>query len=117
MTRASASLATQITEGVTAELVRSGPFAVVASSAARAAYTPGARPRDIAESLDADVLIEARVITDGDRVRVEVRAMSGGGERKLWVETFAGAVADSDALERDIASAIPAALSAAELSD
>ena len=104
-------LATQITEGVTAELVRSGPFAVVASSAARAAYTPAARPRDVAETLDADVLIQARVTTDGDRVRVEARAMSGGGERKLWVDTFAGTVADSDALERDIATAIPAALS------
>ncbi len=42
------AVAMRLTEGVTAELVRDGRFAVVASSAARAAYTPGARPRDVA---------------------------------------------------------------------
>ena len=79
----------RITEGVTAELVRDGRFAVVASSAARAEYTPGARPRDVAAALDAAVLIEARVVADGERVRVEARA-TGAAEQKFWVESFAG---------------------------
>ena len=62
------AVAMRLTEGVTAELVRDGRFAVVASSAARAAYTPGSRPRDVAAALDAAVLIEARVTASGERV-------------------------------------------------
>lgn len=108
-------LATQITEGVTAELVRSAPFAVVASSAARAAYTEGTRPRDVAATLDADVLVEARMTTEGPHVRIEARATAGNGERKFWVDTFAGTAAERDALEREIAGAISAALSGLEL--
>jgi TolB-like protein len=57
------------------------------------------------------VLVEARVLTDGERVRVEARA-SDGRERKFWVDGFAGTNTDSDALERQIAAGIAAALSA-----
>ena len=64
----------RLTEGVTAELVRADRFAVVASSAARAASTAPGRLRDVAAALDADVLVEARVMTDGERLRVEARA-------------------------------------------
>jgi adenylate cyclase len=113
---ASASaVAMRVTEGVTAELVRDGRFAVVASSAASAAATASARPRDVAATLEADVLIEARLTTDGRRVRVEARASSGSREQKLWVGDFAGDAADSDALEREIATAVAAALGAAPL--
>ena len=106
-----AALATELTEGVTAELVRAGRFAVVASSAARAAHVPGARPRELAANLDADVLIEARFTLDGERVRVETRAAHGRLEQKLWVGSFAGSAAETDALEREIAAGIAAALS------
>ena len=101
----------RLTEGVTAELVRADRFAVVASSAARAASTAPGRLRDVAAALDADVLIEARVMTDGERLRVEARAANGQLEQKFWVESFAGNAADSDALEREIAAAVAAALS------
>ncbi len=109
------AVAMRLTEGVTAELVRDGRFAVVASSAARAAQRARRRPRDVAAALEADVLVEARVTTDGDRVRVEARAASGQREQKFWVDSFAGDAADSDALEREIAAAIAAALSAARI--
>jgi len=109
-------LAQQLTEGVTAELVRAGHFSVVASSAARAVYSTTPRPREAAAELDADVLIQARVRADGDRVRVETYAVSGELEQKLWVEGFEGAVADTDALERDIAAAIAAAIDATKIS-
>lgn len=110
-----ATLATRLTEGVTAELVRAGRFAVVASSAARAAHVPGARPRELAASLNADVLIEARMELDGERVRVEARAADGRREQKLWVGGFAGTAADGDSLEREMAAAIAAALIDIEL--
>ena len=102
----SAALAQRVTEGVTAELVRAKLFSVVASSASRAEYAVSRRPRDLAAALDADALVEARISLDGQRVRVEARAARGNTEEKLWVQSFTGDVADTDALERQIAAAI-----------
>jgi TolB-like protein len=110
-----AMLAQRLTDGVTAELVRAGRFSVVASSAARAKYTTARRPRDVAAALDADVLIQARIRADGDRLRIETYAVSGRLEEKLWVESFAGTVADTETLERDIAAAIVDSVGAREL--
>lgn len=104
------AVAMRITEGVTAELVRDGRFEVVASSAASAAAATATRPRDVAATLDADVLVEARLTLDGGRVSVEARASNSSREEKLWVAGFAGSAADSDPLEREIAAAIAAAL-------
>jgi TolB-like protein len=106
------ALAQQLTEGVTAELVRAGRFGVVASSAARAVNATTQRPREVAAALDADVLVGARIRPDGERVRVETYAISGELEEKLWVDGFEGTVADADSLEREIAAAIADALGA-----
>ena len=103
------ALASRLTEGVTAELVRVGNFGVVASSAARAARATSPRPRDVAAALEADVLVEARVTSDGERIFVEARSI-GPREEKFWVDSFVGTAADSDALERQIAAAIAAAV-------
>jgi TolB-like protein len=110
-----AMLAQRLTDGVTAELVRAGRFSIVASSAARAEHTTARRPRDVAAALDADVLIQARIRADGDHLRVETYAVSGSLEEKLWVESFAGTVADTETLERDIAAAIVDSVGALEL--
>jgi TolB-like protein len=110
----SEAVALRLTEGVTAELVRDGRFSVVASSAARAEHSPARRPRDIAAALDADIVVEARVTTDGERIGVEARAASGQTEQKLWVRSFAGDSADTDALEREIAAAVADELSTSE---
>jgi len=109
------AVAMRLTDGVTAELVRDGRFAVVASSAARRVQTSSSRLRDVAAELDADVLVEARVTTEGERVRVEARAANGTREQKFWVDRFAADRADSDALEREIAAALAAALSAVKV--
>jgi TolB-like protein len=100
------ALALELTEGVTAELVRAGRFRVVASSAARAESSDARRPREIAAALDADVLIQARVRAAGETLRVETYAVSGELEEKLWVEGFAGTAGDAETLERNIAAAI-----------
>ena len=65
--------------------------------------------------LDADVLIQARVRSDAERVQVEVYAVSGDGEEKLWVHNVGGTAEDANALEREIAAAIAAALDALEI--
>lgn len=104
------TLAQQLTEGVTAELVRQGRFSVIASSSARVVHSTTQRSRDAAAELDADVLIQARVTGAGDQVRVETYAVSGAREEKLWVSGFEGTVANAAALERDIAAGIAEAL-------
>jgi TolB-like protein len=96
------AIAQQLTEGVTAELVRMGRFSVVASSAARAEHSPTRRPREVAAALDADILVGARV-RGGERLRVETYAVGGEREDKVWVDGFEGTAADLDALERKIA--------------
>jgi len=99
-------LATRLTDGVTAELVRLDAFEVVASSTARAVATGNDRVRDLAAALEADVLVQARVVTEGDGLRVETRAVSGALEHKFWVQNFHSDVADLDTLEREIAAAV-----------
>jgi TolB-like protein len=109
------ALAQQLTEGVTAELVRAGRFSVVASSAARAVHTATQRPREVAAALDADVIVGARLRADGERLSVETYAVRGESEEKLWVGSFGGTVGDPDSLERDVAAAIGEALGAVEV--
>jgi TolB-like protein len=111
------AFAQQLTEGVTAELVRAGHFSIVASSAARAEHSPARRPREVAAALDADVLVGARIRPDGERVRVETYAVGGELEEKLWVDGFEGTVTDADSLERDIAAAIAGALGRLEITN
>jgi TolB-like protein len=104
------AFARELTDGVTAELVRGGRFHVVASSAARAVHAKMQRPREVAAALDADVIIGARVAANAARVRVETYAISGELEEKLWVDGFEGTVEQVDLLERQIAAAIAEAL-------
>jgi TolB-like protein len=110
------AFAQQLTEGVTAELVRAGRFSVVASSSTRAVHSTTQRARELAAALDADVVVGARVRADGERLRVETYGVNGETEEKLWVDGFEGTLADADTLERDIASAIAAALDRAGIS-
>lgn len=103
-------LATRLTEGVTAELVREGSLGVVSStSSLRFAGTRGSL-REVAHALEADVLLEARLLDDGGRLRVEARLVDGGLDRKFWVDSFVGDGEDLDELERRIAAAARAAV-------
>jgi TolB-like protein len=113
--RDAVELAQLLTEGVTAELVRDGRFRVVASSAARSEYSVGRRPRDVAAALAADVVVEARMVADGERVQIEARAADGDTEQKLWVHGSSGTRAGLDALERETAAAIAARLAGAPI--
>ena len=108
-------LAARITDGVTAELVRLGTFDVVASSTAREIGARAARARDVATALDADVLVEARIVTTDARVVVEARAVDGLGEGKFWVGEVTGSADDLAGLARDVARAVASAVGAADV--
>ena len=114
---ASERITAELTEGVTAALVGAGDLGVIASTSARQFGADRGRLRDVAASLQADMLLEARVATDGDRVRVEALLIDGAREHKLWVESFSGDTSDLDELERNIAERVVEAASAANHQD
>lgn len=103
-------IADQLTQKVTAEFVKLGTYNVVPSTSARRYEDRRPSVREIAESLRADILLEARATTEGDQVRVEVRLSDGALDRKFWVgDEFSGD--DIDDLAKQIAFATSRAAS------
>jgi TolB-like protein len=99
-------LAARLTDGVTSELARTGAVSVISHTSALQYARPHGSLREIARALEADLVMEATVLTDGDRVRIQARLVDGARDRKVWVEEFAGRVADPDELQRRIAGAV-----------
>jgi TolB-like protein len=102
-------LAARLTDGVTSELARTGAVSVVSHTSARQYARPRGPLREIAQALGADLVMEATVLTEGDRLRIQARLVDGARDRKLWVEEFVGSAADPGELQRRIASAVAAA--------
>jgi len=104
-------LAARLTDGVTSELARLGTLAVVSHTSAL--QFAGARKplKEMAQALNADVVMEASVTADGDRVQVQARLVDAATDRKIWVEDFRGSVTDVQDLQRRIgieaAAAVP----------
>jgi TolB-like protein len=102
-------LAARITEGVTAELARLGTVGVVSHTSALQ-FAGVRRPlREIAQALDATLILEGTVSNDGGQVRVQVRLVDGTRDRKVWVEDYVGQAAEPKELERRIAQGASAA--------
>ena len=101
-------LAARITDGVTSELARLGTLGVVSHTSARQF---GARQslREVARSLNADVVMEGSIDTEGDLVRVTIRLVDASRDRKFWVEEFIGTIRNVPELQRRIAAAAGAA--------
>ena len=103
-------LAARLTDGVTSELARIRTIGVVSHTSAQ--QFAGRRPplREIAQALNAEMILEARVLKAGESVRVEARLVDGLKDRKVWVRDFDGTMSDLRDLERRIATAVgPAA--------
>jgi TolB-like protein/ketosteroid isomerase-like protein len=101
-------LAARITDGVTSELARLGTLGVTSHTSARQF---GARQslREVARSLNADVVMEGSIDTEGDLVRVTIRLVDASRDRKFWVEEFTGTIRNVPELQRRIAAAAGAA--------
>jgi TolB-like protein len=102
-------LAARLTDGVTSELARTGAVSVVSHTSARQYAQPHGPLREIAQALGADLVMEATVLTEGGRLRIQARLVDGVRDRKVWVEEFAGSAADVGELQRRIAAAVAAA--------
>ncbi|MPY90209.1 MAG: hypothetical protein GEU99_20075 [Luteitalea sp.] len=105
-------LAARVTDGVTSELARIGTLAVVSRTSALRFADSGKPLREVAQTLNADVVMEGSLLTDGDRVRVEARLVDAARDQKVWVEDFTGRVTEVRELQRRIAAAAAAAAAA-----
>jgi TolB-like protein len=102
-------LAARVTDGVTSELARNGTLGVVSRTSALQFANGGRLLQDVAQALNADVVIEGSLVREGDRVLVEARLVHGKRDRKFWVREFAGTMAEIPELQRRIATAAAAA--------
>jgi adenylate cyclase len=103
-------VAERLTDAVTAELVRLDSLPVISSTSARAIAERRRSSDEAASALGAQFLLEARLLGEGDGVRVEMRLVDGESNYKLAVETLRGDAADLDELARRVA-----AVAAAEI--
>jgi adenylate cyclase len=98
-------MAARLTDGVTSELARLGTLDVVSHTSALQ-FAGVRRPlRDVARSLNADMVLEGSVEADADRLRVMVRLVDAANDRKVWVEEFMAGTAEVHDLQRRIAAA------------
>lgn len=102
-------LAARITDGVRGELVRNPGLHVVSRTSSLQFGDRGQPLREVARALKVDLLVEASVIAEGDRVRVQARMVDPVVDRKISVYEFEGRRPDLDDLQRLVANAISVA--------
>ncbi len=104
------ALAARLTDGVTSELARTGALGVVSHTSALQ-FAGVRRPlKEIARALNADVVLEATLLMEGDRVRIQTRLVDARHDRKFWVQDFVGNVAELRELQQRVAASVVAAL-------
>jgi len=100
---AGALLAARITDGVSTELARLGTLGVVSRTSTEQAAAASTSLREVARALGADVVMEASLVAEGERVRVEARLVDAALDRKFWVGSFTGELTALPELQRRIA--------------
>ena len=100
--------AARFTDGVTSELVRSGALEVVSRTSTLQFANARRRLKEVAQSLNANIVVEGSVLTEGDRVRVQARVVDPDVDRKVALHEFEGSRNDLDELQRKIARLIDA---------
>jgi TolB-like protein len=68
------------------------------------------RPREIAEALRADHLLEGSTRREGSRVRITARLVEAPGETHLWSETYERTVSDWFSVQADVAGCVARSL-------
>jgi adenylate cyclase len=101
-----ALLAARLTDSVTGELARNRVLGVVSHTSALQ-FAGARRPlREIAQALNAELVLEGSVHVDGERLRVDARLVDAVKDRKIWVDDFAGTLSDIPGLSRRIATTV-----------
>jgi TolB-like protein len=99
-------LAARLTDGVTNELVRLGTVAVISRTTALRLVAAGRPLKEVAQTLNVNLVVEGSVETDGDRIRIQPRLVDAGADRKGWIPSVDGRRADLPRLQQQIAEII-----------
>ena len=99
-------LAAQLTDGVTGELARIGTIGVVSHTSALQFAGVHLPLKEVARALKADIVVEARVESEGDQIRVQARLVDAVVDRKGWVQDFESRRTALSDLQRRVAEAI-----------
>jgi TolB-like protein len=101
-------LAARFTDGVTGELARIDHISVVSRTSALQLIADGRTLRDIARTVDAQVVVEGSLVVEGSRAHADVRLVDTVVDRKSWSRQFAADVSDLRALQQQVAAAVAA---------
>jgi TolB-like protein len=94
-------LADGLTEALTQELSTAGPLKVSARTSVGRLVAQNLSLPQIAESLNADAVIEGSILKTGSDVRVNVRVIQAGSNAAMWASTFERTSSDLAVLQRD----------------
>jgi TolB-like protein len=103
------SCSRRVTDGITSELARLGTLGVVSHTSARQFAGVRQPLREIAQALNAQIILEGNVRNEAGRIIIQVRLVDAAVDRKFWVKDFDGTAADIPELQRQIAKGASAA--------
>jgi TolB-like protein len=98
-------LAARVTDDLTAELARLGTLGVVSHTSALQYADVRPRPsvREIARTLNAQLIMEGRVRDESGRINIQVILVDAALDRKVWVHSVEGNLSDLPKMERQLA--------------
>jgi len=108
--RVAPGLADRLTDGLIGEMTREANVAVRSRTSVMPFRGVQRSLREVATALDADLVMEGSVASEGGKLIVEARLVHSAADRKLWAEEFEGSSNDLRALQRQIATAAAAAI-------
>jgi TolB-like protein len=102
-------LAARVTDGITSELARLGTLGVVSHTSAQQFAGVRQPLREIAQALNAQIILEGNVREEAGRIIIQVRLVDASVDRKFWVKDFDGQASDIPEIQRQIAKSAAAA--------
>ena len=105
-------LAARVTDGITAELARLRTLGVVShTSASQYADVRSSHSlKEIAQTLNAQWIMEGKVRDEGGRIGIQVRIVDASTDRKFWIKDVEGTSADVLEMQRQLAKDATAAI-------
>lgn len=104
------NLAARLTEHVTVELARLGTISVVSHTSAKQFASTTLPLRRIADTLNADFIVEGTVEREPSGVLLVARIVSAETDRKIWVADYRGAADDLRGIAQQMAFDVSAEL-------
>jgi serine/threonine-protein kinase len=103
-------MAAGLHEDILTDLSKIGGLEVIGRTSVRRYEDAQQSTTEIADELDADMIVEGSVQRDGDRVRVSVQLIDGASGAHLWAERYDRELSDVFGIQTDVAMRVAAEL-------